>query len=268
VAYDEAKRAALRALALDDRCADAQLALGTVLFLSEWDWVGAERSLRRALAIHPGYTEAYLRYGNLLDAVGRVEEGLRMKQRALECEPASPVVFVQIAISHWNQRQYDHTIAWARRALAHDAKQPLAWEYLSSSYWAKGDRESFVAMHLTRADAFDGPTSGLAKALQRASGTNRLEVVRRYLLDTSRPPPAGGASVIRLAAIKAALGDTDAALRHLDAALADRDAAVVYLGVSPLWDVLRHDPRFEERLARLRLPAIQRMESAAASSKL
>jgi DNA-binding winged helix-turn-helix (wHTH) protein len=104
-AYDEAKRVALRALALDDRCADAQLALGTVLFLSEWDWVGAERSFRRALAIHAGYTEAYLRYGNLLDAVGRVDEGLRMKQRALQCEPASPVVFMQPAEStRWCRR--------------------------------------------------------------------------------------------------------------------------------------------------------------------
>ena len=123
-------------------------------------------------------------------------------------------------------------------------------------------------MHLTRADVFDGPNSGLANALQHASGTNRREVVRRYLLDTSRPPSSGGASVIRLAAITAALGDTDAALRHLDAALADRDSAVVYLGVSPLWDVLRHDPQFEERLAQLHLPAIHRLESAAASSKL
>jgi DNA-binding winged helix-turn-helix (wHTH) protein len=48
-AYARAKTAALRALALDDSSADAQVALGTVLFLSEWDWVGAERSLARAI---------------------------------------------------------------------------------------------------------------------------------------------------------------------------------------------------------------------------
>ncbi len=81
-AYDDAKRSALRALALDDRCAEAQLALGTVLFISEWDWVGAERSLRRALELNGEYTEALLRYGNLLDALGRVDEGLAMKLQA------------------------------------------------------------------------------------------------------------------------------------------------------------------------------------------
>src|SRR4029450_10658708 len=46
-AFTEAKASALRALAMDSASADAQVALGTVLFLSEWDWGGAERGLRR-----------------------------------------------------------------------------------------------------------------------------------------------------------------------------------------------------------------------------
>ena len=37
-AYNEARAAALRALAMDDACADAQVALGSVLFFSEWNW--------------------------------------------------------------------------------------------------------------------------------------------------------------------------------------------------------------------------------------
>src|SRR5262249_17764783 len=41
-AFAEAKVSALRALAMDSASADAQVALGTVLFLSEWDWTGAE----------------------------------------------------------------------------------------------------------------------------------------------------------------------------------------------------------------------------------
>ena len=44
-AYASARAAALRALAMDDTCADAQVALGAVLFRGDWNWVGAERSL-------------------------------------------------------------------------------------------------------------------------------------------------------------------------------------------------------------------------------
>ena len=53
----EARTAALRALAMDAANADAQAALGAVLFLSDWNWVGAERSLRRALELNPSHTE-------------------------------------------------------------------------------------------------------------------------------------------------------------------------------------------------------------------
>jgi serine/threonine protein kinase len=43
-AFGEAKAAALRALALDHESADAQVALGQVMFFAEWDWIAAERS--------------------------------------------------------------------------------------------------------------------------------------------------------------------------------------------------------------------------------
>ena len=124
-AYREAKSAALRALAMDETSADAQVALGTVLFFSEWDWAGAERSLRRALETNPDHQQGCLIYGRLLDACGRCDEGLAIKLRALAADPRSPLVHVQIALSYWNRREYDAAIAWAGKALAIDPKHLL-----------------------------------------------------------------------------------------------------------------------------------------------
>jgi tetratricopeptide (TPR) repeat protein len=76
-AYSEAKTALFARLALDDSCADAQLALSAVLFWSEWNWAAAERSLERALEINPNHTEAYLLYGRLLEAVAGWRKGSR-----------------------------------------------------------------------------------------------------------------------------------------------------------------------------------------------
>ena len=86
-AFADAQASALRALAMDHASADAQVALGTVLFLSEWDWAGSERSLRRALDINPDHTEALLQYGSLQEALGRLDDGLRFKQQALARGP-------------------------------------------------------------------------------------------------------------------------------------------------------------------------------------
>ena len=120
--FAEAKSAALRALAADGACADAQVALGTVLFLSEWDWAAAERSLRRALEISPDCTEALLQYGSLQEALGRLDEGVRFKQQALARDPQSALVLVQLAVSYWHQRNYGEALAWAHRALAVDPR--------------------------------------------------------------------------------------------------------------------------------------------------
>jgi tetratricopeptide (TPR) repeat protein len=106
-AYAEAKAAALRALAMDPSCAAAQTALGAVLFFSEWDWLAAERSLRRALDLDPEQTEAYLLYRQLLEALGNLESGLAVKRKALELEPRSPLVHFSISFSYWNQRRYE-----------------------------------------------------------------------------------------------------------------------------------------------------------------
>src|SRR5262249_4966339 len=77
-AFAEAKTVALRALALDHQCADAQVAVGQVLFLSEWDWDGAERSFQRALDINPNHPEAFLHYGGLAEALGQLDRGLQL----------------------------------------------------------------------------------------------------------------------------------------------------------------------------------------------
>ncbi len=136
-AYAEARSAALRALAMEPTCADAQVALGTVLFLSDWNWVGAQRSLERALELDPDHTDAYLLYGRLLEALGEGEKGLAAKQKALERNPSSALVHTQIALSHWHLRQDDEVITWANRALALNPRHLLAREFLAGVYWKK-----------------------------------------------------------------------------------------------------------------------------------
>ena len=115
--YGRARVSALRALAMDESSSDAWTALGCVMFMAEWDWIGAERSLQRALELDPRQTQARLLYGRLLDAQGRSSEGLAMKLRTLETDPFSPSVHCAIALSYWNQRRYDEAIRWANKTL-------------------------------------------------------------------------------------------------------------------------------------------------------
>jgi tetratricopeptide (TPR) repeat protein len=248
-AYASARTAALRALAMDDACADAQVALGTVLFLSDWNWTGARRSLERALALDPDHTDACLLYGRLLDVLGDLDGGLAVRQVALERNASSARVQLQIAHSYWNQRKYDKVIEWASRAVATDPGHLVAREYIAGAHLKQGDERRYQEEALAHA-ALAGAPEDLLDEMRRmfADGGRRRLVT--YGLEQAR---AHGAPPMQLALFCGELGDFETAFRHLDRAIDSRDPCLVDLGVSPQWDCLRQDPRFAERLERMGL---------------
>jgi serine/threonine protein kinase/Tfp pilus assembly protein PilF len=235
-AYGEAKAAALRALALDDESADARVAVGQVMVFTEWDWIAAERSFQRALAINPNHAEAYICYGILMEALGDLERGFQLKLRGLECDSTSALAHVWIAVSFLNQRRYDDVIVWANKALDRDPQHPLARELLAGAYWKMGDLERFHE-HMQRARE-------VARELV-SDGTARREI---------------GSTEFERVMHHAEGGDLDAAFEHLQRMLDAHHPVLVALAlaVAPQWDSLRADPRFNECLARMNLrPARQ-----------
>ncbi|HXW04215.1 MAG TPA: winged helix-turn-helix domain-containing protein [Vicinamibacterales bacterium] len=248
-AYAAARTAALRALAMDASNADAQVALGTVLFLGDWDWSGARRSLERALGLNPEHTEGWLMYGRLLEALGHLEDGLGAKQKALERNPSSAAVHLQIALSCWNQRRYDDMIAWASRSLELDPAHLLAREFLAAAYLKKGDLDRHMAELLTHARAAGAPQQ-LVDELRRLYDADGRAAVVQYALRANAAGPA-----VQLALLFGEAGNLDEAFRQLDLAIARRDPALVHLAVAPQWDFLRVDARFGERLGGMGLEA-------------
>ena len=257
-AFAEARASALRALAMDSECADAQMALGTVLLAGEWDWAAAERSLRRALEIDPLHTEALLAYGSLMEVLGRPDEGLRFKQQALARNPESWLVFAEIANSCWNRRRYDEAILWAKRVLEVEPRHLIAGEFLAAAHLQQGDVEQFLAENLRRAKLFGVPEAAmerltrLAADMRHAYGAEGHPGLARCMLQQI-PSDGEGAIALQRAVLHGAAGELDAAFEHLDRALDLRDPALVYLAVAPQWDSLRDDPRFADRLKRMAL---------------
>jgi serine/threonine protein kinase len=223
-AYGEARAAALHALALDDKCPDAYAALGVVMLLAEWDWIAAERSFQRALALDPSHANAYLRYGDLMEALGDLERGFHLKLKGLECDSTSVNAHLAIAVSCWNQRRYDDMIVFANKALDRDPQHHVALELLMGAYWKLGDLE-------------------------------RVDELRRAAANLVSRVPEGAdyGAEFQLALQSAIAGDLDAAFEHLQRLIDKREPALIHLAVAPQWDNLRADPRFNECLARMKL---------------
>jgi len=250
-AFACARAAALRALARDDESADARTALGAVMFFGEWDWIGAERCLQRALASYPAHTQARLLYGRLLDAQSRFADALAMKLRALETDPFSPSVHLGIAQSYWNQRKYDEAIRWATKTLDIDPTHGLAREFLAGAYWAMGDFDRHMVENVTHAKAH-GMTAEALAPFERAYADGGRAGVVRLALDQAASHP-GAMPDIQLALLHCEVGEFDAALPHLTRALDAHDPCLVDLAVAPQWDALRAHPEFGACLNRMGL---------------
>jgi tetratricopeptide (TPR) repeat protein len=241
---------------MDPSCAAAQTALGAVLFLSQWDWLAAERSLRRALDLDPEQTEAYLLYGQLLEAVGKLEAGLAMKRKALELEPRSPLAHFSLSLSYWNQRQYEESIAWANKTLEIDPAHPHAREFLAGAYLKKGDFDRWLEENLAHAQSHGVPAAAF-EPVKNAYANGGLAGVTKLLVErASREPQAF--PPMQLAVQYAGIGDLDSAFQHLERAITSRDPGLVYLAVGPQWDGLRADPRFLQCLGRMGLSPVRR----------
>jgi DNA-binding winged helix-turn-helix (wHTH) protein len=250
-AYAAARASAIRALALDEHCADAHAAMGAVLLMNDWDWVAAERAIERALAINLNHTEAYVLYGRLLDLRRRASTALAMKMKALERDADSPFVHLEIALCYWHQREYEHVLDWARRALALDPRHLFAREMIVGVYWKQGDFDRQLSESIAHARTFGVADEALQSLRGAYDRDGRRGLITHSIEQISRIPPP--AQHLQLAILHGELGYLDRAFASLDRAISARDPALIYLAIAPQFDDLRGDSRFESRLRQMGL---------------
>jgi hypothetical protein len=76
------------------------------------------------------------------------------------------------------------------------------------------------------------------------------------LMPDGSSPRQRGNTVLGLLVSYAEAGDLNQAFELLQRAIDVRDPGLVHLAVAPQWDSLRADPRFNECLARMKLPPV------------
>ena len=81
-AFPKAIAAASKAVALDERSADAHTALAHSTLYYEWNWTRSEQELHRALALDPNNAEAHQVYCLFLMTLRPFDEGIAEQKRA------------------------------------------------------------------------------------------------------------------------------------------------------------------------------------------
>jgi len=252
-AFEPAKVAAHRALALTPNLAEAHAGLGWIRFWFDFDWAGAEALFRHALALNPNVVEAHFGLGLLLLSLDRADEGFSHIRWARELDPLSLILNTLEAGFLLDRGRQEEAAARLNRAFEIDGDFWVAHLTKAGLYMAEHKPDQALEA-VRRADTLaDGSTQAkavLGVMLVRSGRRTEAQELLARLVERGRTryvPPT------TIAALQAALGNTSSALDALDRAYAVRDTRLVYMKDDGRWSGLRQEPRFIALLKRMKL---------------
>ena len=246
-----ARAAAVKALALDSALPEAHTALALIVENHDWDWATAGREFRRAITLNPNYATAHHWYAEYLTWQGQFDEALKESERARQLDPLSLIIAADNGAILYYSRQYDRAIAKWESVIGIDPELSRA-DLIIAAYAARGRFKDALARVERRRLSFSESIYSLLKAYVygRSGQTELARLAIRKALETSRNAPLQAGF---LAWAASGMQDTEQTLAWLEKAYADRSNEMTNLKVSPTYDFLRGDPRFQTLLTRIGL---------------
>jgi TolB-like protein/DNA-binding winged helix-turn-helix (wHTH) protein/Flp pilus assembly protein TadD len=248
VAYQRARESAQKAIALDPNLAAGYLAKAMVQINHDWDWDGADVSLRRAGLLEPGSAEVNRYRAHLARVLGRVEEAIGLYKQAIALDPLKANFYLALGYELYIGGRYEEAQDALQRA------QDLNPQ-LSSLHLARGQillsegrvQEARAEMENETGEWEKWAGEPLAYyTLGRREESDRAlkKLIATYQNDCA----------FQIAEVYAYRGETDKAFEWLDRAYRQRDPGTPELKTDPLMRSLRQDPRFAELLGKMHLP--------------
>jgi TolB-like protein/Tfp pilus assembly protein PilF len=259
----QARANARKAIALAPDSALALGALGINQAWSDFDYVDAEATLRKAVALDPANPETLYQLADVTACLGRLDEAVGMMRKVLALEPLNASFHFYTGQFLLAQGKPDAARIELEHAINLQPSAEIFRAYLAIAYLQLGQANN--ALRTAQAEPQAANRRWALSIVQfargdTAQGQEQLDAMIR--LDADYGPS-------NVATVYAMRGDADDAFVWLERALRDRDPGVATIYELPyLIARLRDDPRLATLLHELGLPtpaevAAQRAASAA-----
>jgi len=254
-AMPKAKESITKALALDNTLAEAHASLAHVLMNYDWNLAAAEKEFKRSLELKPDYATGHQWFAiHYLTATGRFDEAVQEMKRALELEPASLVMNTFMGMTLYYAGRYDEAIDQCRRTIEMDPNFPVAHWHLGLAYEQKQVLDA-ATEEFKKAISLSGGSPLMKAALGRAyAKSQKQREANEMLNELNQLAQQQYVSAYELATIYLALSNEEEAFRLLAKAYAEHSFHLVNLNVSPQFQSVRSDPRFQDLVERIGLP--------------
>ncbi len=248
----KAEEAARKALELDDKLAEAHVALGLVYIgFAPSNFSVGDGELRHAIELNSNLAVARYNLGLSFIRQGRLDEASAELMKARALDPLSSVIARAVAIPYYFKRDYTRAFELLRQANELGPPLSATWEiglYIRSGSLNEAFAEIEKAKGIRKNDPLFIYSTGMAYA---ASGkqTEALQSIREL-------EAMSGASLSTahwIAKIYATLNDKEMAFSWLERGLATGALGVFYKD-EPVWDPIRDDPRFAALVEKMVVP--------------
>ena len=255
-AFPKGKAAAMKALELDPDLGEARTPLAAALWLHDWQWPEAQAEFRRSLELNPTYPTGNHWYAEYVMTMGRQVEAIAKMKNSQELDPLSLIISVAIGWASYMARRYDDAIEQLLRTVELDPNYPITYWILGLLYRITGRYDVAITAG-EKGVNLSGGSPLMRAALAHTYGmAGRPNDARQLLHDLTELAKHRYVAPHFLTGIHIGLGDNDRAMECLEKSWQERCHWLVYLHMDPSMDALRSDPRFQDLLKRVGLPAL------------
>jgi tetratricopeptide (TPR) repeat protein len=257
-ALNKARVAAEKALALDNKLAEAHVSRG-LLFVEDLNLKEAEREYQRAIELNPNYAFAHYLFGfDVLTPLGDFDHAISEMNRAVELDPFSGIINANLGWCYLCARRYPEAVAQFRKAAELDPNSPMP--ALGLAHELSGQREQAITAYQRAYDLdhdlekYSGHPADpmLLAAVYALKGERAKEL--QQLEEGKTVAQRGELPAFFVALAYARLGDKNEAIEWLQRSYQNKEIMIADINVFSPFDPLRSDPRFEALVQKVFAP--------------
>lgn len=258
--FRKAQAAAERAIRIDPTRDEAYTALAMLYLYNFWDWPRAKKAFEDALASNPNNEIAHAHFAWYHVLFNDMEKALYHAERACVLDPFSAAYCTWLAWLYHYNGQYDKAEIWARKGLELKPDIPFGNLVLGWTYLEKGQYQEAIELHekLPR-KKFDNYAWFLGYTYVKTGNREKALALWDELEAYSKNHPVNPTSWGMFAG---ALGYKDKAFELLHEAFEKKIYPVIHIETDPNAEFIRDDPRYNELLRKMNLPATRSLMMA------
>jgi TolB-like protein/class 3 adenylate cyclase/tetratricopeptide (TPR) repeat protein len=242
--YAHARESAKRALALEPDLAEGHMALALVQWGYDWDWSGADLSMRRAMELAPRNADVILAASIFATNLGHVDQAIGLCRRAIALDPFNVLGHRYLGLSLLNAGLLEEAEGALKSALEINPLGGMTHAGLGQVYLAQ--RRFPEALAAFEKESHEGyRLLGLAMAYHSLGQKALSSAALEQLGDLS-------AHAYLNAQANAYCGNLELAFQWLERAYAQRNAGLPGMKLQPSLRALHGDPRWRLFLTKMR----------------